>query len=145
MSEPINPQNLRTTHLVLPWVMGEGGGDSPFSFDLYQLFSAKDELVLGRNPASDLWVDHPAVSRTHASLRLGTDGQVIVRDLGSTHGVALDGNPVIGETVWKPGTLLHLGPVALWLEEGTGLTVTTRRGAPNLEARGLTVEVPGRE
>ncbi len=145
MSEPINPQNLRTTHLVLPWVTGEGGGDSPFSFDLYQLFSAKDELVLGRNPASDLWVDHPAVSRTHASLRLGTDGQVIVRDLGSTHGVALDGNPVIGETVWKPGTLMHLGPVALWLEEGTGLTVTTRRGAPNLEARGLTVEVPGRE
>lgn len=73
------------------------------------------------------------------------DGRLIVRDLGSTHGVTLDGKSVTGEAVWEPGATLHLGPQALWIEDGKNLVVTTRRGSPNLEAVGLTVRVAGRE
>ena len=73
------------------------------------------------------------------------DGRLIVRDMGSTHGVAIDGKPVTGEAVWEPGATLHLGPQALWIEDGKNLVVTTRRGSPNLEAVGLTVRVAGRE
>jgi ABC-type multidrug transport system ATPase subunit len=52
---------------------------------------------------------------------------------------------VTGEAVWEPGATLHLGPQALWIEDGKNLVVTTRRGSPNLEAVGLTVRVAGRE
>jgi ABC-type multidrug transport system ATPase subunit len=117
----------------------------PVRFDLTAAFGTKTEILIGRNPAGDIWLDHPAVSRTHASLRQGPDGSLVVRDLNSTHGITLDGKPVQGEAIWKPGMTLHLGPQALWLVEGKGLTVTNRRGPPNLEARGLTVRVPGRE
>jgi ABC-type multidrug transport system ATPase subunit len=117
----------------------------PFRHDLAAAFAGKSEILIGRNPASDIWLDHPAVSRTHASLRQGPEGSLVVRDLNSTHGITLDGKPVQGEATWKPGMTLHLGPQALWLLEGKGLTVTNRRGSPNLEARGLTVRVPGRE
>jgi len=65
--------------------------------------------------------------------------------MGSTHGVTLDGKSVTGEAVWEPGATLHLGPQALWIEDGKNLVVTTRRGSPNLEAVGLTVRVAGRE
>ncbi len=114
-------------------------------FDITAAFGSKSEILIGRNPASDIWLDHPAVSRTHASLRQGPGGSLVVQDLNSTHGITLDGKPVQGEAIWKPGTTLHLGPQALWLVEGKGLTVTNRRGSPNLEARGMTVRVPGRE
>jgi ABC-type multidrug transport system ATPase subunit len=123
----------------------ERSADSPLRFELAAMFAGKTELLIGRNPASDLWLNHPAVSRTHASLRMGADGHLIVRDLGSTHGLTIDGKPVSGEAAWKPGSTLHLGPQALWIEEGDKLVLTTRRGSPNLEAAGLTVRVAGRE
>jgi len=82
----------------------------PVRFDLTAAFGSKAEILIGRNPASDIWLDHPAVSRTHALLRLGPDGTVVVHDLNSTHGISLDGKPVQGQAIWKPGVVLHLGP-----------------------------------
>lgn len=145
MSKPSDEHNEITRPLVSPWTGITDNSDAPWRFKLMPLINRKPELLIGRNPDSDIWIDHPAVSRTHASLSMRADGRLIVRDLGSTHGVTLDGKSVTGEAVWEPGATLHLGPQALWIEDGKNLVVTTRRGSPNLEAVGLTVRVAGRE
>ncbi len=145
MSRPSDEHNEITRPLVSPWTGITDNSDAPWRFKLVPLINRKPELLIGRNPDSDIWIDHPAVSRTHASLSMRADGRLIVRDLGSTHGVTLDGKSVTGEAVWEPGATLHLGPQALWIEDGKNLVVTTRRGSPNLEAVGLTVRVAGRE
>ena len=145
MSKPSDEHNEITRPLVSPWTGITDNSDAPLRFKLVPLINRKPELLIGRNPDSDIWIDHPAVSRTHASLSMRADGRLIVRDLGSTHGVTLDGKPVTGKAVWETGATLHLGPQALWIEDGKNLVVTTRRGSPNLEAVGLTVRVAGRE
>ena len=145
MSKPSDEHNEITRPLVSPWTGITDNSDAPWRFKLMPLINRKPELLIGRNPDSDIWIDHPAVSRTHASLSMRADGRLIVRDLGSTHGVTLDGKSVTGEAVWEPGATLHLGPQALWIEDGKNLVVTTRRGSPNLEAVGLTVRVAGRD
>jgi len=45
-------------------------------------------LVLGRDPACEIAIDHPQVSRRHAVVRGGTPATV--QDLGSTNGVHVD-------------------------------------------------------
>lgn len=145
MSKPSDEHNEITRPLVSPWTGISDNYHAPWRFKLVPLINRKPELLIGRNPDSDIWIDHPAVSRTHASLSMRADGRLIVRDLGSTHGVTLDGKSVTGEAVWEPGATLHLGPQALWIEDGKNLVVTTRRGSPNLEAVGLTVRVAGRD
>ena len=145
MSQPSGDASEKTRTHLSSQTDGYRDLAGPVHFDLTAAFGTKAEILIGRNPASDIWLDHPAVSRTHALLRQGPDGTLVVQDLNSTHGISLDGKPVQGQATWSPGTVLHLGPQALWLEDGVGLTVTNRRGFPNLEAHGLTVHVPGRE
>ena len=145
MSKPSGHPEMKTTFEKINLRGPDGNSPVPSRFDLGECFARKEELLIGRNPTSDIWLDHPAVSRTHASLRRGTDGNFLVKDLKSTHGITLDGKPVTGEVIWKPGETLHLGPQALWLEDGNTLLVKTSRGVPKLEASGLTVSVPGRD
>ena len=135
----------KTSNLIVPWAMVNGMPDVPESFNLSQLFASKKEILIGRSPDNDIWLCHPAVSRIHASLRQNPDGSLVVRDMGSTHGITLDGTPVTGEARWNPLTTLNLGPQALWLDNENVIKLITRRGSPNLEAKDLTVEVPTRE
>ena len=135
----------KTSHLDIPWSFKDGKPDSPTSFDLLELFASKEEVFIGRNSGSDIWLFHPAVSRTHASLRRNADGTLLVTDLGSTHGVTINGMPVSGEAVWPPQSTLNVGPQALWLDDKNTITVTSRHGVPNLEAKDLTVMVPERQ
>ena len=54
-------------------------------------------VTLGRGPSVDLAFDDPAMSRQHAAVEY-VDEQFRVRDLGSTNGVLLNGEPVqVGE------------------------------------------------
>ena len=135
----------KTSNIQFPWAGSKDISDVPATFNIADLFKQKTEILIGRNPTNDIWLNHPAVSRTHASLKREPDGSLVVKDLGSTHGVTLDGIPVSGEAVWKPLTSLGLGPQALYWNNDNTITLVTRRGAPNLEANDLTVMVPGRE
>jgi len=69
----------------------------------------RDDLVIGRDPACDLVIDHPTLSRRHARLRLGPP--MSIQDLGSTNGVRVSrrtangGDPVALE----PGESFHIG------------------------------------
>ena len=51
------------------------------------------EVSLGRAPGCELRVNHPAISRRHASFAV-VDGCLWVEDLGSSNGVFVDGVPI---------------------------------------------------
>jgi hypothetical protein len=64
--------------------------------------------VIGRVPGNDIIIDDPQVSRHHASLTL-EGGQWVLRDLGSTNGTTVNGQPVTTHWVVRPGDVIGLG------------------------------------
>jgi pSer/pThr/pTyr-binding forkhead associated (FHA) protein len=76
-----------------------------------ELFRAT--TLLGRGPGGHLKLDDPAISRQHAAIEYA-DGEFRIRDLGSTNGVMLNGQPVqVGEL--KNGDRFEIGGRAIQL------------------------------
>jgi len=69
---------------------------------------------LGRSPKNDLQLDHPTVSTVHCEIVLG-NGDILVRDCGSTNGTYIDGEPIT-EKPLQEGQSLHVGGVEMALE-----------------------------
>jgi S-DNA-T family DNA segregation ATPase FtsK/SpoIIIE len=69
--------------------------------------------LVGREHGCDVRVPDPDISRRHLELRVG-DGEVEVRDLGSTNGSRLGDEPLDERfRRWPPGTALRLGATTL--------------------------------
>jgi pSer/pThr/pTyr-binding forkhead associated (FHA) protein len=66
---------------------------------------------VGRSINTDLQIDHPSVSSSHCEISVN-DGAVTVKDLGSTNGTFLDGQPV-QECQIVPGQVLRMGEAEL--------------------------------
>ncbi len=65
--------------------------------------------VLGRANEAHLVLDDPDASRRHVGVTPKGD-RVVVQDLGSKGGAALDGNPLgANEVQWRPGQALEVG------------------------------------
>jgi hypothetical protein len=65
--------------------------------------------VLGRSRDTDITIDDPNVSRHHAEVR-PSGGSWIVRDLGSTNGVKVNGRRIESRAQsLKPGDVIELG------------------------------------
>jgi hypothetical protein len=72
--------------------------------------------TIGRNPTNDFCIHEASVSSFHAELTVLEDGGgVLVRDLQSTNGTFVDGQPV-EEAHLQPGQALQLGSIELRLE-----------------------------
>ncbi len=71
--------------------------------------------VLGRSREADVVVDDPNVSRRHAEVR-PSGGSWIVRDLGSTNGVKVNGRRIQGAQSLKPGDTIELGTARVTFE-----------------------------
>jgi hypothetical protein len=69
---------------------------------------------LGRNPTNDFRVSDATVSSFHCELVV-TSESVLVRDLNSTNGTFINGEPVT-EALLEPGQVLTLGHAELRLE-----------------------------
>ena len=65
-------------------------------------------LLIGRHPECDVRLDSPQVSRRHCCVALAYD-RVVIRDLGSRHGVRLNGQAV-EEAQIRPGDEIAIGP-----------------------------------
>jgi hypothetical protein len=70
-----------------------------------------DSLTLGRDPACDVVLGKPTVSRRHAVLRF-RDGAWIVQDLGSRNGTAVNRRRVVRCRL-RPGDRLRVGEQTL--------------------------------
>lgn len=75
---------------------------------------------LGRSDDNDFQIDHPTISTHHCEIQLEADS-VVVRDLGSTNGTFIEGQPV-KEARLQAGQTLQLGDVQMVLET-TPITV----------------------
>ncbi len=75
------------------------------------------EHVLGSHPECAIRLPHPSISRRHAALRVESD-HIVVEDLKSRNGTRVAGRRVSSH-VWLPGTAMHFGAVAVWLEDVT--------------------------
>jgi hypothetical protein len=76
-----------------------------------------DRTTIGRLEDNTFQIPEPSVSSHHCEVLLrGKD--VVVKDLNSTNGTFIDGEPIT-EAPLKPGQVLRLGQVEIRLEDGT--------------------------
>jgi hypothetical protein len=75
-----------------------------------------DDLLIGRDPDTDLVVDSARVSRQHALLEPCGDGHSI-RDLGSSNGTQVNGYPISEPVVLVPGDVIDVGGTEFLYEE----------------------------
>lgn len=86
------------------------------------------DSIIGRDPRSQVWLDHSGVSRRHAQIRIGSgEERPTLTDLGSTNGTAINGDPVSGPTPLADGDLIKIGSVTVKFREWTDGTSRTRR------------------
>ena len=72
-------------------------------------------VTVGRSRQCEIVVEDPNVSRRHAELR-PRGGSWVFTDLGSTNGSRVNGRPVDGPTVVKPGDEIELGTAVMRFE-----------------------------
>ena len=71
------------------------------------------EHVLGRGTDADLWLEDPAISRSHARVTRRPDGHFLVEDLGSTNGTFVSGRKVEGRMELQSGDRIQIGPTQM--------------------------------
>jgi len=99
-------------------------------------------LTIGRDPANDLHLDSPVVSRRHARIERVPAGHVLI-DLSSTNGTYVNGSrlqPNSGVTL-RPGDVVHMGPFRLTYQPSTLSQVVGAMQA-RIDALNLTRRVP---
>jgi len=67
-----------------------------------------DDLTIGKSEKNAIVVDDPAVSSTHALLRL-SNGEWLVADLGSRNGVFVNHPKLVGSCVLRMGDVIGIG------------------------------------
>jgi pSer/pThr/pTyr-binding forkhead associated (FHA) protein len=88
--------------------------------------------TIGRAADNDLCLDDPYVSRHHAVVRCAGSA-VLVEDAGSAAGVLVNGQPIDGPALLRPGDVIRLGRIDLQFrsEEGSA----PRQGPPESASR----------
>ncbi|MBL0180990.1 MAG: FHA domain-containing protein [Chitinophagaceae bacterium] len=73
-------------------------------------------FIIGRDAGNQIVLDDKLVSRHHAQLTVLDNGQVMIKDLGSSNGTFVNGNRVT-ETNLNAGDIVKCGPVFLnWIQ-----------------------------
>ncbi len=83
------------------------------------------ENFIGRDPASEIWLDVPGVSRRHARMVVGQDG-VMLEDLGSKNGTSVGGKSVDDRVALHDGDRIQVGPILIiYHTSTTGISTET--------------------
>ncbi|MCA9079273.1 MAG: FHA domain-containing protein [Planctomycetaceae bacterium] len=72
------------------------------------------DVLVGRDAGCKVRIASEEVSRLHCRL-IATPEGVLVKDLGSSNGTFIDGRPIKGNAMLKPGGQLTIGPMTLRL------------------------------
>jgi ABC transport system ATP-binding/permease protein len=96
-------------------------------------------LTLGRDPANNVVLGDPNVSRFHAEV-VAVGGGYELRDLGSRNGTRLDGQPIGERSAIQVGSEIGIGPFRL-IFDGAAFVARDDRGALRLAAEQLVVDV----
>jgi pSer/pThr/pTyr-binding forkhead associated (FHA) protein len=93
-----------------------------------------DRTIIGRSEDNAFHLVDPSVSSRHCEVLL-RQGELLVRDLQSTNGTYINGEPVT-EKAMKPGQILRLGQIEMRLETG-------EPAAPGKKQFDRTMVIPG--
>jgi ABC-type multidrug transport system ATPase subunit/pSer/pThr/pTyr-binding forkhead associated (FHA) protein len=93
------------------------------------------ELTLGRDPEADVWLNDPAVSRQHASVKPGPHGGCIVSDLNSSGGSFVNGHRFDTHEL-TVGDRLQVGPFTFQFD-GHALHRVAQTSGGRIDATGL--------
>jgi DNA-binding winged helix-turn-helix (wHTH) protein len=94
-----------------------------------QTFALGDgDSIIGRDPRSQVWLEHDGVSRRHAQIHIGGDAdRPTLTDLGSTNGTSVNGKRVDGPTPLADGDIIKMGSVSVKFREWKDGASRTRR------------------
>ena len=102
--------------------------------------SIVDKVIIGRDAASDICLQHVQVSKKHARIFQRHD-QAYIQDLGSANGTFVDGELVTSPQPLELNSVLRIGPYSLTYLGDRMLPVSATNNA-QLEGLGLTRQVP---
>ncbi|MFJ6510081.1 FHA domain-containing protein [Streptomyces sp. NPDC091406] len=83
-------------------------------------------LLIGRDPANGLRLNHETVSRLHAELH-ALNGRWLLRDLGSTNGTCVNGQRLVGSIPVRDGDQVSFGRMSFRLTAPDRLPAQTPR------------------
>jgi len=123
LSSPRNPaypipSTLPSSAPPMPWarliIRVPQGGQQPFQIE-------KPQINIGRQLRNDIIVEDKRVSRDHAKIMYGPDGQFTIIDLSSTNGIAINGIPItrqgtIRQQVLRNGDHFTIGSYEFYFE-----------------------------
>ena len=89
-----------------------------------------EDATIGRDPACDVWLDAPGVSRWHARIRIGANGDVTLEDNNSTNGTYLGKSRIAGPARLRDGDEVHFGSLALTFRTRAAAKETERVRPP---------------
>ncbi len=99
-------------------------------------------VLVGRDPSSELHLDHPVISWHHAEI-LRQNGGFAIRDLGSTNGTFVNGQRVSGMVRLGVSDVIQIGPFKLVYDgKAQGLAKSISQGH-RLDAINLGRQVSG--
>jgi hypothetical protein len=103
-----------TTSIVVPslCIKQEGG--------LWQVYQITKSLNLGRKLDNDIFLEDIMVSRQHAILNVDSDGNCILKDIGSANGTIVNGKILRNSEIHllKEGDVIQLGQTLLVFNSG---------------------------
>lgn len=85
-------------------------------------------FTIGRKSDSSLCMPTGCISKEHAELDLNNNGELIIRDLGSTNGSYVNGEPVEGERVVREDDIIQFA------------TIVLRVGSDHVKSEGNTIQ-----
>ena len=141
--DPIRVGDLTGNSVRMSIETGAGGAlrtQAVGQLDLSRL-STQPSVLIGRALTSDLRLDHPTVSQSHAMIFRQNNG-VAIRDLGSTNGTFVNGSR-ISQGLLNTGDEIQIGPYRLVYDaQGQNLAGSMRMGH-RLDALQLVKQVKG--
>ena len=101
-------------------------------------------VVVGRGSEARFRIQQDRISRKHCEL-FDRDGDVYVRDLGSTNGTFLDGEQIVASirTPVPPGSVLRIGTIDIRIDyAGSGPLAPAAASTPAVEQDAMTDFAP---
>ncbi len=93
----------------------------------------REMVIIGRHPQCDARLDSIRVSRRHCCM-FEDNGEVYVRDLGSTNGIRINGQRLEKGRL-RPGDELSIAHIRFRLDDGQGQDMTLAEPSPSMIAR----------
>jgi len=108
------------------------------AIDTYVL--AKPTAVIGRDPAADIFLDNPGVSRQHATIEV-SDSSLLLRDLASANGTLVNGERT-NRCELKNGDVVRIGRFDLEVSVPHVVQTPGRHEGRLCPPAGATLEAP---